>query len=91
MTTSQNPSIPGALSSDPWMSFTPLHSAERSCCCGARPSFEVHVPSTAGSATERLLMCGHHFRESRAGLSASGAVVFDTSGALIMPRSWDAD
>jgi hypothetical protein len=25
------------------MSFTPLRSPERSCRCGARPSFEVHL------------------------------------------------
>ena len=60
--------------------------ASRACCCPATPAFTAVMPPTA---TRRhpvdLLLCGHHYRASRAALRAAGATVYDRSGALIMP------
>jgi len=49
--------------------------AERACCCSARPAVVAVFPARAGrSDPVDLLLCGHHYRECRAGLEAAGAV-----------------
>ncbi len=58
-----------------------LRTADRSCCCSARPRVIAVMPPVPGreQATE-LLFCAHHYRESRQQLAATGAVVFDIYG-----------
>ncbi len=58
--------------------------AERACCCPARPVVRVVMPATASRPVPvDLLLCGHHFRASRAALLAAGAAVYDNRGVLI--------
>jgi len=76
----------------PWLTCAPLRSTERAGCCSAPPVVEASIPRRDGSGgSEQLLLCSHHFGERRPSLRAAGAVVFDTDGCLIMPRSWEAD
>jgi len=58
--------------------------ADRACCCPARPVVTVIMPPAPGRPHPvDLLLCGHHFRVSRAALTAAGAVVYDNTGALV--------
>jgi hypothetical protein len=63
---------------------TPLLLADRSCCCSALPAFAVIVPSKLPKAhSVDLLMCGHHYRQSRDVLAELGALVFASDGHLV--------
>ena len=63
----------------------PLVVAARACCCPARPAVTVVMPPTASRPHPvDLLLCGHHFRVSQAGLKAAGAAAYDQAGLLIM-------
>ena len=63
----------------------PLDVTARACCCPARPAVTVVMPPTASRPHPvDLLLCGHHFRVSQAGLQAAGADVYDKAGLLIM-------
>jgi len=69
----------------------PLDGAARACCCQARPVVTVVMPPTASRPHPvDLLLCGHHFRVSRAALYAAGAAVYDETGLLIMAGARDA-
>jgi hypothetical protein len=58
--------------------------ADRACCCPARPVVTVIMPPAPGRPHPvDLLLCGHHFRVSRAALTAAGATVYDDTGALV--------
>ena len=58
--------------------------SDRACCCPARPVVTVIMPPAPGRPRPvDLLLCGHHFRVSRAALTAAGAAVYDNSGALV--------
>ena len=58
--------------------------ADRACCCPARPVVTVVIPAGRGRPHPvDLLLCGHHFRVSRATLTAAGAAVYDDTGALM--------
>jgi len=58
--------------------------ADRACCCPARPVVTVIMPPAPGRPHPvDLLLCGHHFRVSRAALMAAGATVYDDTGALV--------
>jgi hypothetical protein len=49
---------------------------DRSCCCPARPVVRVIMPPTQTRPwTTDLLLCGHHYRISRASLAAARAAV----------------
>jgi hypothetical protein len=50
--------------------------SDQACCCVARAVVRVVMPPTATRmhATE-LLLCGHHYRVSRAALAAAHAAV----------------
>jgi hypothetical protein len=62
----------------------PLADAGRACCCPARPVVTVVMPSAPGRPhAVDLLLCGHHYRVSRAALAAAGAAVYDEFGALV--------
>jgi hypothetical protein len=57
---------------------------DRACCCPARPVVRVLMPPTpARPHPVDLLLCGHHYRVSRAALAAAGAVVFDDTGEIV--------
>jgi hypothetical protein len=58
------------------------HTAERAafmgnaCCCLARPVVRVILPpSPSRPHSTELLLCGHHYRVSRAALAAVRAVI----------------
>lgn len=67
-----------------WRVLEPLRTTAPACCCCAHPVVRVVMPvaDTERAPTE-LLLCGHHFRASRAALASAGAVAFDTDGALV--------
>ncbi len=68
--------------------ITALATAERSCCCTARPTVVAFLPTPAGREAD-LLLCMHHYRASRQKLAACGARVVDASGALLTdPDPW---
>jgi hypothetical protein len=77
---------------DSRLGCTPLRTAVRACCCSAQPVVEALVPRRdSPGASEQLLLCGHHFQQSKQKLDAVGAVVFDADGHLIMPLTWEID
>jgi hypothetical protein len=43
----------------------------------------VMPPTPARPHPVDLLLCGHHYRVSRAALAAAGAVVFDDTGEIV--------
>ena len=50
--------------------------ADRACCCPGRPVVRVLIPPTpVRPHSVDLLLCGHHYRACRAGLTAARAVV----------------
>jgi hypothetical protein len=71
----------GAAPASSWRAF---RAADRACCCSARPAVLAVMPPTPGREhPTELLFCGHHYRESRSGLAAAGAAVFDAQGVQI--------
>jgi hypothetical protein len=61
--------------------------AERACCCPARPAVVAVLPPGPGRdhATD-LLFCGHHYRAARHALDAAGAAVMDETGQPVAPQ-----
>ena len=50
--------------------------ADLACCCTARATVRVTIPPTEVRPHETdLLLCGHHYRASRAALAVARAVV----------------
>jgi hypothetical protein len=71
----------GAVPASSWRAF---RTADRACCCSARPMVMAVMPPTADREHQtELLLCGHHYRASRSALAAAGAAVFDAEGAQI--------
>jgi hypothetical protein len=69
----------------------PLSYTDRACCCPARPVVTVVIPAARGRPRPvDLLLCGHHYRVSRAALHAAGAVVYDKTGVVIMTGESDS-
>ena len=63
----------------------PIIYTDRACCCPARPVVTVVIPAAPGHPRPvDLLLCGHHYRLSRAALHAARADVYDKAGVLIM-------
>lgn len=63
---------------------TAIGITDRADCCPARPVVRVVLPAAASRPEPAdLLMCGHHYRASRAALRAAGAAVYDEQGMLI--------
>jgi hypothetical protein len=62
---------------------------ERACCCSAQTAVIVMLPPTKSRphATD-LLLCGHHFRQSRTGLLAKGATFLDLDGCPLAADGW---
>ncbi len=62
------------------------------CCCVAQAVVRVVMPPTADRAHEiELLMCGHHYRVSRAVLAAAHATVSEMPGSADDPDAWFHD
>jgi hypothetical protein len=62
----------------------PIAVNDRACCCPARPMVSVVMPPTASRPYPiDLLLCGHHYRVSRAALRAAGATVYDQAGRAV--------
>jgi hypothetical protein len=64
-----------------------LWTAERACCCLAKPAVVAVLPPAPGRdhATD-LLLCGHHYRACRHALGAAGARIMDETGQPVTPR-----
>jgi hypothetical protein len=68
----------------PAASWRTFRTADRACCCSARPTVMAVMPPAAGrDHPTELLFCGHHYRASRSALAAAGAAVFDVDGMRI--------
>jgi hypothetical protein len=65
-----------------------LRQADHACCCSARPAVVAVMPPSAGrDHPTGILLCGHHYRASRAAPAAAGASVLDRDGMPVMPRA----
>ena len=65
---------------------------DQACCCVARAVVRVVMPPAPGRPHETaLLLCGHHYRASRAALSAAHASVHDLAGNFADPSAWFHD
>jgi hypothetical protein len=59
------------------------------CCCVARAVVRVVMPPTAARPHEtELLLCGHHYRVSRAALAVAHATVSELPGSADDPSAW---
>jgi len=72
-----------------WLSKEPTDSTSNACCCPARPAVRVIMPPCPSRphATE-LLLCAHHYRVSRAALTAAKAVVRELPGTPQDIAAW---
>jgi hypothetical protein len=65
----------------PDIDWRALRTADRACCCPAKPAFAAVMPPAPGrDHPTELLLCGHHYRMSRSSLAAAGAAVFNCTG-----------
>ncbi len=53
---------------------------DRACCCSAAPAVIAVIPLGSARPPADLLLCGHHYRRSRAALMAKGAMLLDIKG-----------
>jgi hypothetical protein len=89
--------LPPSVRKDAQSAYQPLDDAIPSpeapvglaCCCPARAMVRVTMPPTPARPHEtELLLCGHHYRASRAALAAAHAVVRDLPGAYPDVAAW---
>jgi hypothetical protein len=65
---------------------------DQACCCVARAVVRVVMPPTADRPHQtELLLCGHHYRASRAALSAAHASMHELAGNFADPLTWFHD
>jgi hypothetical protein len=65
---------PAVYGPEDWSAL--LARGELASCCAARPTVIAVFPRQPGqSRTVELLLCGHHYRTSRASLVKAGAVI----------------
>jgi hypothetical protein len=63
--------------------------SKRACCCPAAPAVIAVIPPGNGRhADTELLLCGHHYRQSRRALIAMGVTLTDVRGYLLTPTNW---
>jgi hypothetical protein len=61
---------------DPEKWIKNLIAAERACCCSAKPTTAAVLPARPGRAEPvDLLLCNHHYQETKASLAAAGAEI----------------
>jgi hypothetical protein len=65
-----------------------LRYSRRACCCPAPPSVIAVIPANARHAPVELLLCGHHYRQSRQALAAIGATLMDLKGQPLASETW---
>jgi len=66
--------------------------ADRACCCLAQPAVMAVMPPGGGRQAETdLLLCGHHYRVSKAALTAAGATILDMRGHRLEGDNWPGD
>jgi hypothetical protein len=46
------------------------------------------IPANARHAPVELLLCGHHYRQSRQALAAIGATLMDLKGQPLASETW---
>jgi hypothetical protein len=64
----------------------------QACCCVAPAVVRVVMPPMAGRLDEtELLLCGHHYRLSRAALTAAHATVSELPGRFADTAAWFHD
>jgi hypothetical protein len=64
-----------------------LRTAERACCCSARPVVvAVMPPSPDRDHPTDLTLCAHHYRAAREALAACGVTVFGQDGQQLVPE-----
>ena len=69
----------------------PSARAGSACCCPARPAVRVIMPpSPSRPRSTEILLCGHHYRVSKAALAAARAVVYELAGTPEDIASWVA-
>jgi hypothetical protein len=72
----------------PAIDWRMLKTADRACCCPAKPVVVAVIPPAPGrDRPTDLLLCAHHYRVSRAALDAAGAAVFDGAGRQVVPAA----
>jgi hypothetical protein len=62
--------------------------SQRACCCPAPPSVIAVIPANSRQAPVELLLCGHHYRQSRRALAAIGAELTDLKGRPLASEIW---
>lgn len=61
-----------------------LGTADRACCCTAKPAVIALMPAAQHRPHQTdLLLCAHHYRAARNGLAAAGATVVDEAGHVL--------
>lgn len=66
------------------VSLRTLRTADRACCCPAKPAVMALMPTDAHRARHTdLLFCAHHYRAARNGLATAGATVVDDVGRVL--------
>jgi hypothetical protein len=89
--------LPPSVRKDAQPAYRPLDdaipareaAADRACCCPARATVRVAMPPTQARPHETdLLLCGHHYRASRATLAAALAVVRVLAGTSPDVAAW---
>ncbi len=66
--------------------------ADHACCCAAQPVVvAVMPPGGERQAETDLLLCGHHYRASKAALCAVGATILDMKGGQLEGDYWPVD
>jgi hypothetical protein len=66
--------------------------AGRACCCLAQPAVMAVMPPGGGRQAEtELLLCGHHYRISKAALVTAGATILDMRGHRLEGGDWPGD
>ena len=69
-----------------------IRRAGRSCCCSAMPMVVAFIPASPGRPHRTdLLLCGHHYRASKAALAAAGATILDMKGMRLADGEWPGD
>ena len=89
--------LPPSVRTDTHPAYQPLDDAiparedgpGLACCCPARATVRVTMPPTQARPRETdLLLCGHHYRASRAALAAAQATVRAVPGTSPDVAAW---
>src|SRR5262245_57186785 len=66
---------------------SPRH-LQRACCCPAPPSVIAVIPANDRDGQVELLLCAHHYRQSRGALAASAATLTDLKEEPLTSETW---